>query len=108
MVGSQRVEHVVDDLLDGVRDGRQGGQFQRSGLHQLHSIRTFDSQVLKLVVRGWRKRKRWELVMRKEVLLNSIPVIISRISTISVGFVCFKKKRHGLIKKSKRVKDVNL
>lgn len=57
MVGSQRVEHVVDDLLDGVRDGWQGGEFQRSGLHQLHCIRPFDPQVLKLVVGGCRKRK---------------------------------------------------
>lgn len=56
MVGSQRVQHVIDDLLDGVRDGWQGGEFHWSGLDQLHSIRAFDSQVLKLIIRGCRKR----------------------------------------------------
>lgn len=54
MVGSKRIEHVVDDLLDGVRDGWQGGQFERSGLHQLHSIRSLNAQVLKLIVGRWK------------------------------------------------------
>lgn len=52
VVGSQGVEHVADDFADGFWDGRQWGQFEGGGLHQLYSVGPFDAQVLKLVVRS--------------------------------------------------------
>lgn len=52
MVGSQGIEHVVYDLLDGVRDGGQRRQFQRSCLYQLHRIWPFNSKVFKLIIRS--------------------------------------------------------
>lgn len=51
MVGSQRIQHVIDDLLDGIGDRRQGWQFQRRSLHQLDCIGPLNSKVLKLVIR---------------------------------------------------------
>ena len=50
VVGGQGVEHVIDDLFDGVRDRGQRRQLEGSGLHQLHRVGPLDTQVLKLII----------------------------------------------------------
>lgn len=56
MVGSQSIKHVIDDILDSFRYSWQSRQFYWGGLHQLHGIRALYAEVLKLVIRGCRRK----------------------------------------------------
>lgn len=50
MICCQGIKHVIDDLFNGFWDLRQWRQLQRCCLHQLYSIRTLNSEVLKFII----------------------------------------------------------